>query len=52
MMLRKLTNEEGAAMNVDNTTDDEFINGKDQPAHKHQNNQADIPHTLKAEANQ
>ena len=34
-------------MNVDNTTDDEFTNGQNQPAYKHQNNQTDIPHTPK-----
>ena len=34
-------------MNVDNMTDDEFIDGQDQPAHKHQNNRTDIPRTLK-----
>lgn len=34
-------------MNVDNMTDDEFINGKDQPAYKHQSNRADILRTLK-----
>lgn len=41
-------------MNVDNMTDDESIDSQNQPAHKHQNNQTDIPHTpkLKTEANQ
>lgn len=41
-------------MNVDNMTDDESIDGQDQPAYKHQSNRADIPRTLKlkAEANQ
>lgn len=41
-------------MNVDNMTDDEFIDGQDQPAYKHQNNRDDIPRTLKlkAEVNQ
>ena len=39
-------------MNVDNTTDDEFTDSQHQPAHKHQNNQTDTPHTPKTEANQ
>lgn len=34
-------------MNVDNMTDDEFIDGQDQLAYKHQNNRADILRTLK-----
>lgn len=39
---------------IDNMTDDEFIDGQDQPAYKHQSNRADIPHTPKpkTEANQ
>ena len=42
------------AMNIDNKTDDELIDSQDQPAYKHQSNQADIPRTLKlkTEANQ
>ena len=41
-------------MNVDNMTDDEFIDGQDQLAYKHQSNRADILRTLKlkAEGNQ
>ena len=34
-------------MNVDNMTDDEFIDSQNQPAYKHQSNQADILRTLK-----
>ena len=34
-------------MNVDNMTDDEFIDSQNQLAYKHQNNQTDILHTLK-----
>lgn len=34
-------------MNVDNMTDDEFINGQNQLAYKHQSNRADILRTLK-----
>lgn len=34
-------------MNVDNMTDDEFINSQDQLAYKHQNNRPDTPRTLK-----
>lgn len=41
-------------MNVDNMTDDGFIDGQDQLAYKHQSNRADILRTfkLKAEVNQ
>lgn len=37
-------------MNVDNMTDDEFIDGQDQLAYKHQSNRADILRTLKLKA--
>lgn len=51
---RRSTNRGGVAMNVDNMTDDEFIDGQDQLAYKHQSNRADILRTLKlkAEVNQ
>lgn len=37
-------------MNVDNMTDDEFTDGQDQLAYKHQNNRTDILRTLKLKA--